>query len=135
MFKNLINEIKEIVHRAENRLVGQAEDHNAAMRRCMQEVVKTGDSIYSETKSISKTVGDIVEAQQRTIEVLTKALMDKYEKGLFIYSEDGKIPMVIRNGKQLTDDLTNDFSIAWTHGDFPNIEINQVAGTHHDWDR
>lgn len=114
MFKNLINEIKEIVHRAENRLVGQAEDHNAA---------------------ISKTVGDIVEAQQRTIEVLTKALMDKYEKGLFIYSEDGKIPMVIRNGKQLTDDLTNDFSIAWTHGDFPNIEINQVAGTHHDWDR
>lgn len=57
------------------------------------------------------------------------ALCDKYEHGLFIYSEDGKMPTVIRNGKQMTDKLTQSFSIDWTPGETPNIDITQVVGT------
>ena len=60
---------------------------------------------------------------------LTDALCNKYEHGLFVYSEDGKMPMVIRNGKPMTDSLTQSFSIDWTPGEMPNINIEQVAGT------
>ena len=42
--------------------------------------------------------------------------------------------MVIRNGKELTNDLTTSFSIDWTNGELPNIQIEQLAGTHHDMD-
>ena len=82
--------------------------------------------------SDNKHTEELVESQQRTIEALTNALCDKYEHGLFIYSEDGKIPTVIRNGKELTDDLTQEFSINWCIGGFPNINIEQIAGTHKD---
>ena len=71
----------------------------------------------------------VIDSQQKTIEQLTKALCDKYEHGLFIFSEDGKIPMVIRNGKELTSNLTSSFSIDWTTGEFPNIQFEQVGGT------
>lgn len=71
-------------------------------------------------------------SQQRTIEQLTKALCDKYERGLFIFSEDGKIPMVIRNGKELTNDMTTFFSIEWSPGEVPDIHIDQLAATYHD---
>lgn len=76
----------------------------------------------------------IIESQQRTIDQLTKALCDKYEHGLFIFSEDCKIPMVIRNGKELTNDLTTSFSIDWENGNVPNIQIEQCAGTSKDND-
>ena len=85
-----------------------------------------------EMLSDNKHTEKLVESQQRTIEVLTNALCDKYKDGLFIYSEDGKIPTVIRNGKELTDDLTQEFSINWCIGEFPNINIEQIAGTHKD---
>lgn len=75
-----------------------------------------------------------LESKQRTIEALSNALCNKYDKGLFIFSEDGKIPTVIRNGKVLTDNLTQSFSINWSPGEFPNIEIEQIAGTYHDMD-
>lgn len=71
----------------------------------------------------------VIDSQQKTIEQLTKALCDKYEHGLFIFSEDGKIPMVIRNGKELTSNLTSSFSIDWTTGEFPNIQFEQIGGT------
>lgn len=70
-----------------------------------------------------------IESQQRTIEQLTNALQDKYEHGLFIFSEDGRIPVVIRNGQRVLNGLTKSFSIDWAAGEFPNIVIEQVAGT------
>ena len=79
-------------------------------------------------ESMQKTI----DSQQRTIEQLTNALVDKYEHGLFIFSEDGKIPMVIRNGKELTDDMTSYFSIDWNVGEVPDITIEQRACTYHD---
>ena len=59
-------------------------------------------------------------------------MSEKYEHGLFIYSEDGKIPTVIRNGKLLTDNLTTSFSIDWINGEFPNIQFEQIGGTYED---
>lgn len=73
-----------------------------------------------------------LKSQQRTIEQLLNALSEKYEHGLFIYSEDGKIPTVIRNGKLLTDNLTTSFSIDWINGEFPNIQFEQIGGTYED---
>lgn len=94
------------------------------------------DKVYwvSEHNSSKETYIMAMESKQRTIEALSNALCNKYDKGLFIFSEDGKIPTVIRNGKVLTDDLTQSFSINWSPGNFPNIEIEQIAGTHHDMD-
>jgi hypothetical protein len=94
------------------------------------------DKVYwvSEHNSSKETYIRTMESKQRTIEALANALCNKYDKGLFIFSEDGKIPTVIRNGKVLTDDLTQSFSINWSPGEFPNIEIEQIAGTHHDMD-
>lgn len=71
----------------------------------------------------------VITSQQRTIEQLTNALKDKYEHGLFIFSEDCKIPMVIRNGKEITNDMVSRFCIDWVHGEAPNIEIEQFVGT------
>lgn len=85
-----------------------------------------------EMTSDNKHIKDMVKSQQRTIEALTNALCDKYSHGLFIYSEDGKVPMVIRNGKELTNDMTTEFSISWCPGEIPNIQIEQVAATSRD---
>ena len=73
-----------------------------------------------------------IESQQRTIEQLTNALMDKYEHGLFVVSEDGKIPMVIRNGKKVTSELTTYFSIDWNIHEVPTLTMEQRPGTYHD---
>ena len=58
---------------------------------------------YRQIKDIvgdGKYLKDMVKSQQKTIETLTNALCDKYNHGVFVYSEDGKMPMVIRNGKK-----------------------------------
>lgn len=67
----------------------------------------------------------IIESQQRTIEQLTNALQDKYEHGLFVIGEEGKLPMVIRNGNELTNDRVKYVSVDWTFGEVPNITIEQ----------
>lgn len=79
-----------------------------------------------------QSLENTIKSQQRTIEQLTNALRDKYEHGLFIFSEDGKIPMVIRNGKALTNELTSYFGIEWNIGEIPVLNIEQRAGTYHD---
>lgn len=89
----------------------------------------------NEIKQVNQYIRDkrdedsIIKSQQRTIEALTNALCDKYKHGLFVYSEDGKIPMVIRNGKPIIDKLTESFDITWNVGGFPDIRITQIAGT------
>ena len=79
-----------------------------------------------------KCLKDMVKSQQKTIETLADALCDKYNHGVFVYREDGKMPMVIRNGKKMTDDLTTEFSISWCPGELPNIQIEQCASTSYD---
>lgn len=94
--------------------------------------INAGYRQIKETTSDNKHIKDAVKSQQRTIEALTNALCDKYNHGLFIYSEDGNVPMVIRNGKELTNDMTTEFSICWCPGEIPTIRIEQVAATHHE---
>lgn len=105
--------------------------HNTELRNIDDRLERFVSSISKLQKTVDSQF-NIIESQQRTIEVLTNALCDKYAEGLFIFSEDGKIPTVIRNGKELTDDLTQEFSINWAIGEFPNISIEQIAGTHKD---
>ena len=76
-----------------------------------------------EINSMKKTI----ESQQRTIEQLTNALKDKYEHGLFVVSEDGKKPMVIKNGKELTCELVTYVDISWSRGEAPCITVEQNA--------
>lgn len=104
----------------------------------IKEETKFKESLYNKVRWItehdncrSKYIDTIV-SQQRTVEALTNALCDKYNHGLFIYSEDGNVPMVIRNGKELTNDMTTEFSICWCPGEAPSIQIEQVAATHHE---
>lgn len=90
--------------------------------------------VKKENEYLTKRINGVIDSQQKTIEQLTKALCNKYEHGLFIFSEDGKIPMVIRNGKELTNNLTSSFGIEWSPGEAPSIQINQVAATSYDMD-
>lgn len=81
-----------------------------------QQCNKIEDTVKSESASVKSKLdkmSNTIESQQRTIEQLTNALKDKYEHGLFIFSEDCKMPMVIRNGEELTNQLTSCFSICW----------------------
>lgn len=105
--------------------------HNRELRDIVDRLEKLVGNISKLQKNIDSQL-NIIESQQRTIDVLTNALCDKYKDGLFIYSEDCKIPTVIRNGKELTDDLTEEFSINWSIGELPHINIEQFAGTHKD---
>ena len=97
--------------------------------RNIEEIKERVKYISNNKEYLENKVTGIIESQQKTIKTLTDALCNKYEHGLFIYSEDGKMPMVIRNGKLMTDRLTQSFSIDWTPGEMPNINIEQVAGT------
>jgi len=74
----------------------------------------------------------VITSQQRTIEQLTNALCNKYEQGLFIFSEDCKIPMVIRNGEKIFNDRMTSFRIDWTRGEAPSMEIEMSPGTAND---
>ena len=93
------------------------------------------DSIHDRIISLQRTVEREKNDKEKlyvTLKALSNALCDKYEHGLFIFSEDGKIPMVIRNGKELTNDMTTSFNIDWCPGEIPEIHIDQCAATRHD---
>ena len=79
-----------------------------------------------------KYMQQTIDSQQRTIEQLTNALKDKYEHGLFMFSENGKIPMVIRNGKEITNEMTSYCSVEWSRDELPRINIEQDGVTYHD---
>lgn len=126
MFKKLHKEIKSIYEQLD-RIFNRANYHYSDIITHMKVVRDKVDHI-PEVKSMQKTI----DSQQRTIEQLTNALMDKYKHGLFIFSEDGRNPMVIRNGKELTNKMTTYFDIAWKPGEIPCITIEQCAVTYHD---
>ena len=102
-------------------------DNTYTIRGNLKDVLFKLDGIPSLVKA-----QNIIDSQQRTIEQLTNALMDKYEHGLFIFSEDGRNPMVIRNGKELTNKMTTYFDISWKPGEIPCLTIEQHAGTYYD---
>lgn len=130
MFKKIYKEIDEI--RGKSNGIYERIDVLSKTFRNHYDVMSTNIHSINICMPDVKRMQQTIESQQRTIEQLTNALRDKYEHGLFIFSDDGKIPMVIRNGKELTNELTSYFGIDWTHGEIPNIRIEQLAGTYHD---
>ena len=133
MFKNLFKKIEQKLDRFESNVKANSTSGNNIIREQNREILDKVKRL-EEAERVRKNYREIIESQQRTIDVLTNALCNKYNDGLFIYSEDGKIPTVIRNGKELTDDLTQEFTINWAIGNFHNINIEQIAGTHKDMD-
>ena len=126
MFKKLHKEIKSIYEQLDrifNRVDYRYSDIDTNIK-----VVREKVGYMPDVKSMQKTI----DSQQRTIEQLTNALVNKYEHGLFIFSEDGRNPMVIRNGKELTNKMTTYFDVAWKPGEIPYITIEQCAATYHD---
>lgn len=133
MFKKLLKEINKEFNRFESNVKANfSHGHNVMIEQNREIFDKV--KRFEDAEKVREKYKDIVESQQRTIDALTNALCDKYKDGLFIYSEDCKIPTVIRNGKELTDDLTEEFSISWSIGELPHINIEQFAGTHKDMD-
>lgn len=127
MFKKLKEEMNNV-----NDIVSYIQDKFVYIERVFREIEDIKERIKyisSNNINLENKSTRLIESQQKTIKTLTDVLCNKYEHGLFIYSEDGKIPMVIRNGKPMTDRLTQSFSIDWTPGEMPNINIEQVAGT------
>ena len=127
----MIKKFKEEIHNI-NDVVPNIQDKVMYMTRGfrnIEEIKERVTYISNNKEYLENKVTGIIESQQKTIKTLTDALCNKYEHGLFVYSEDGKMPMVIRNGKPMTDSLTQSFSIDWTPGEMPNINIEQVAGT------
>lgn len=123
-FKEAIDNINDVVSNIQDKVM-----YIARGFRNFEDVSERVKYISNNKEYLENEVTGIIESQQKTIKTLTDALCNKYEHGLFIYSEDGKIPMVIRNGKHITDELTRSFSIDWIIGEIPNINIEQVAGT------
>ena len=130
MFKKTHKEIEEIRGKAKG--IYERVDILNQVFRDYYDII--GTNIHSinvrmpDIKSMEKTI----ESQQRTIELLTNALKDKYKHGLFVVSENGRIPMVIRNGQELTSKLTSYCSVEWSLDEIPRITTEQNGITHYD---
>ena len=121
MFKKLYEKIDDL-HKFINSNFGIQVNEHCNTRSLI-------NKLSSEYKSKLDNMSKTITSQQRTIEQLTNALMNKYEHGLFVLSEDGKTPMVIRNGKEILNDHTTYFRITWAVGEAPLIETEQTVGT------
>ena len=129
MFKKLYEKIESKIVEMENSVVNRIRSDISFNPKFVQELYDMVRWVSEHNRSKDNYI-DTLKSQQRTIEQLLNTLSDKYEHGLFIYSEDGKIPTVIRNGKILTNDMTTSFSIDWVNGEFPNIQFEQIGGTY-----
>lgn len=134
MFKKLCENIKSFISESESNVVSKIRADVSFNSRFVQDLYDKVRWCSEQNKSKDIYLNTL-QSQQRTIEQLLNALKNKYEHGLFIFSEDGKIPTVIRNGKELTNDLTTSFSIDWINGEFPNINFEQVGGTNYDMEK
>ena len=121
MFKKLYEKFDTLSELIKNNFYRQCEEHTNTRSTIRGE----NNSLMLRLDNMSKTIT----SQQRTIEQLTNALMNKYEHGLFVLSEDCKTPMVIRNGKEVINDRNTYFRITWAPGETPIIETEQSVGT------
>ena len=117
MFKKLKDEIIGAINISTNRILGV----NVSSLNTMQ------DKINSHTTSVIRQQHhNTIEYYEHIIESLSEALCNKFEKGFLIVSRDGKIPIVINNGKVLTDDNTSEITLKWSNGECPEIEIGGI---------
>ena len=119
MFKKIYEEISALSSLIKSNFRKQSNEHYETR----DSIRNASDKVMSQLDKMSR----IIDSQQRTIEQLTNALKDKYEHGLFVFSKDGKCPMVIKNGKEIMDERTTYFRITWADGEVPTIETEQVV--------
>lgn len=121
MFKKLkdeiVDEIKDIVKETE---ISNFRSLNAVKEKIISHT----------TQTVRHECSNTIEYQQRIIETLCDVLCDKFEKGFLIVSRNNKIPIVINNGKVLTDDSTQGIQLLWRNGECPEIEIDGFEGNY-----
>ena len=88
MFKKLLNKINDRLDKFES-------NTKANYEIGLEKIYNEYKQLYDKVRYLPdfKKQNKMIESQQRTIEALTNALCDKYNHGLFIYSEDGDVPM------------------------------------------
>lgn len=123
MFKKIYERIDELKSYIRTKVEAVQSWHEKTLKEIQQINIRL--THMPKTEKMEETI----ESQQRTIEALTNALQDKYEKGLFIYSEDCKMTKVIRNGKELTNPYVRSLCVDWELGCAPEITIDEIAGT------
>lgn len=115
MFRKLKDEIIGAINISTNRITS---DHASSLDTAR-------DKINSHiTSVIRKEYHNTLEYYEHIIESLCEALCNKFEKGFLIVSRDGEIPIVISNGKVLTDNNTSGITLTWQNGECPEIEIH-----------
>lgn len=67
----------------------------------------------------------LIDRQNIIIEQLSKALCKKYEQGTFVLFNKGELPIVIKDGKKITDESVTFLSIEWDVNEPLNIHIEQ----------
>lgn len=123
MFKKLYHEIQEL-QKYVDAVISDMHDFYRAVAKDLTSI-KTSVSRMAKIESLENTI----ESQQQTIKALTGALVNKYEHGLFVFSEDCKVVTAIRNGKEIPVNLMDYFELSWKSGEAPNITMEQFAGT------
>lgn len=122
MFKKLYKKLDNIYNIATER-----------NRRYDDNFIYVSDSVMNLEKAISlctktnEALEKIISSQEETIKQLTDVLCDKHKNGFFVYSNGSKCPIVINNGKCITDEITTSLSINWVCGELPNISVEQTA--------
>lgn len=119
MFKKLYRKIDEVKTAIKVRIEDCCEND----RYIHDDVQKIYNKVYDlpELNRMSKTIA----SQQRTIEQLTNALKDKYEHGLFVYSEDGRIVKAIQDGEEISLDRMTYFGVEWSVGKTVGVSIER----------
>ena len=82
MFKKLYHEIQEL-QKYVDAVISDMHDFYRAVAKDLTSI-KTSVSRMAKIESLENTI----ESQQQTIKALTGALVNKYEHGLFVFSED-----------------------------------------------
>ena len=72
-----------------------------------------------------KSMEQTITSQQRTIEQLTNALKDKYEHGLFVYSEDGQVIKAIQDGEEISLNRMSYLDVTWSAGEAVGVTIER----------
>ena len=116
MFKKIYEEFRELRILIRSYFEKQWEEH-----------VATRTEVYNSANSIKLKMDALhtIESQQRTIEQLTNALKDKYEHGLFIFSEDGKIVTAIQDGEEIMANRMSYLNVEWSVGEAVSVTVER----------
>lgn len=80
---------------------------------------------YTVNQKELEKMSTIITSQQRTIEQLTNVLKDKYEHGLFVYSEDGQVIKAIQDGEEISLNRMSYLSVVWSASEAVSVTVER----------